>query len=142
MLELARERSAGAHPYLGTVEHTRRAREVLGPGRLLTPEQAVVLESDPERARAAARGHLSRYLQAPNYTNNWLRLGFSPDDLADGGSDRLVDALVGWGDEDAIRGRVAAHHDAGADHVAIQVLNPGEARLDALRRLAPALLRV
>jgi probable F420-dependent oxidoreductase len=122
MLALARERSAGAHPYLVTVEHTRRARAALGAGRLLAPEQGVVLATDPVRARAIARAHLATYLQAPNYTNNWLRLGFTPDDLAACGSDRLVDALVAWGGVDAIRERVAAHLDAGADHVCLQVL--------------------
>ena len=125
MLELARERTAGAHPYLGTPEHTRRAREVIGGGRLVAPEQAVVLESDPDRARAAAREHLSRYLRAPNYTSNWLRLGFTTDDLADGGSDHLVDALVAWGTEDAIRDRIAEHHQAGADHVCVQLVGAG-----------------
>jgi probable F420-dependent oxidoreductase len=122
MLELARERSAGAHPYLGTVEHTRRAREILGAGPVLAPEQAVALETDPERARAIARGHLAMYLRAPNYTNNWLRLGFTHDDLTGGGSDRLVDALVAWGDLDAIHERVTQHLRAGADHVCLQVL--------------------
>ncbi len=122
MLELARDRSAGAHPYLVTVEHTRRARETLGTGPILAPEQAVVLETNPERARAVAREHLSMYLQAPNYTNNWLRLGFTPDDLTNGGSDHLVDALVAWGDRDSIRERVAQHFRAGADHVCLQVL--------------------
>ena len=126
MLELARDRSVGAHPYLGTVEHTRRAREVLGPGGLLAPEQAVVLESDADRARAAAREHLSRYLRAPNYTNNWMRLGFTPDDLADGGSERLVDALVAWGSPEAIRDRVEQHIRAGADHVCVQVITDGQ----------------
>jgi probable F420-dependent oxidoreductase len=122
MLGLARDRSAGAHPYLGTVEHTRRARETLGSGPILAPEQAAVLETNPERARAIAREHLSIYLQAPNYTNNWLRLGYSPEDLANGGSDNLVDALVAWGDRDAIRERVAQHISSGADHVCLQVL--------------------
>ena len=142
MLELARDRSAGAHPYLGTVDHTRRAREALGAGRLLASEQAVVLEADPARARAIAREHLSRYLRAPNYTNNWLRLGFTPDDLADGGSDRLVDALVAWGSLDAIRDRVAQHHQAGADHVCIQALTADGGGLlrEELRTLAPAIL--
>src|SRR5215469_4487277 len=113
MLGLARDRSAGAHPYLVTAEHTRRARESLGTGPILAPEQAVVLETSPERARAIAREHLSMYLQAPNYTNNWLRLGYTPDDLGSGGSDRLVDALIAWGDVEAIRERVAAHLSAG-----------------------------
>jgi probable F420-dependent oxidoreductase len=140
MLELARDRSAGAHPYLVTPEHTRRAREVLGPDRLLAPEQAAVLETDAERARALARRHLTIYLRAPNYTNNWLRLGFTEDDFAGGGSDRLVDALVAWGDAGAIRERVARHHEAGADHVCLQVLTgqPG-LPLEQCRALAPAL---
>lgn len=122
MLGLARDRSAGAHPYLVTVEHTRRARETLGAGPILAPEQAVVLETNPELARAIAREHLSIYLQAPNYTNNWLRLGLTADDLTNGGSDHLVDALVAWGDRDAIRERVAQHIGAGADHVCLQAL--------------------
>jgi probable F420-dependent oxidoreductase len=139
MLELARDRAGGAHPYLVTPEHTRRARAALGPDRLLAVEQAVVLETDPERARALARQHLTVYLQAPNYTNNWLRLGFTDDDLAGGGSDRLVDALVAWGDAGAIRDRVERHHEAGADHVCLQVVT-GEFRppLEELRTLAPA----
>jgi probable F420-dependent oxidoreductase len=127
MLELARDRAAGAHPYLVTPEHTRLARETLGPDRLLATEQAVVLEPDPERARALARQHLTIYLQAPNYTNSWLRLGFTEDDFAGGGSDRLVDALVAWGDAGTIRERVARHHDAGADHVCVQIVT-GERR--------------
>jgi probable F420-dependent oxidoreductase len=122
MLELARDRAAGTHPYLATPEHTRRAREAVGPDRLVAPEQAVVLEADPARARAIARTHLSLYLTLPNYTNNWLRLGFTADDLADGGSDRLVDALVAWGSVDQIGERIAAHRRAGADHVCLQVL--------------------
>ena len=122
MLGLARDRSAGAHPYLVTVEHTRRARETLGAGPILAPELAVALETNPERARAISRAYLSFYLQAPNYTNNWLRLGFTPDDLTNGGSDRLVDALVAWGDRDTIGERVAEHIRAGADHVCLQVL--------------------
>jgi probable F420-dependent oxidoreductase len=140
MLELARERSAGAHPYLVTPEHTRRAREILGPDRLVATEQAVVLETDPERARELGRQHLAIYLQAPNYTNNWLRLGFAEDDLAGGGSDRLVDALVAWGDVGAIRDRVVLHHQAGADHVCLQVVT-GEFRppLEEWRALALAL---
>jgi probable F420-dependent oxidoreductase len=122
MLGLARDRSAGAHPYLVTQEHTRRARETLGTGPLLAPEQAVVLETNPERARAIARNHLAIYLQAPNYINNWLRLGFTPDDFAEGGSDRLVDALVAWGERETIHERVKHHFRAGADHVCLQVL--------------------
>jgi probable F420-dependent oxidoreductase len=142
MLELARERSAGAHPYLVTPEHTHRAREALGPERLLAPEQAVVLETDPDRARTLARGHLAIYLQLPNYTNNLRRLGFGDPDFAGGGSDRLVDALVAWGDEDAIVARVREHRDAGADHVCIQAVAGGGDGLprDEWRRLAPALV--
>ncbi len=139
MLELARDRSAGAHPYLVTPEHTREARTALGQGPLLAPEQAVVLETDPARARAIARQHLSRYLQAPNYVNNWLRLGFTQADVADGGSDRLVDALVAWGDLDAIRQRIQEHQRAGADHVCIQALaaDPLALPLAQWRALAP-----
>jgi probable F420-dependent oxidoreductase len=122
MLELARDRTAGAHPYLTTPEHTRLAREILGPDRLLAAELPAVLDTDPERARTLARDHLRIYLLAPNYTNNWLRLGFTEADFADGGSDRLVDALVAWGDAGAIRERVARHHEAGADHVCLQIL--------------------
>jgi probable F420-dependent oxidoreductase len=140
MLELARDRSAGAHPYLVTPEHTRQARQVLGADRLLAVEQAAVLETNPERARTLARQHLAVYLQAPNYTNNWRRLGFTEDDLADGGSDRLVDALVAWGDAGAIRDRVERHHEAGADHVCLQVVT-GEFRppVEEWRALGPAL---
>jgi probable F420-dependent oxidoreductase len=140
MLELARDRSLGAHPYLVTPEHTRVAREAVGPERLVAPEQAVVLETDPERARTLARGHLEHYLQLPNYTNNWRRLGFGDDDFAGGGSDRLVDALVVWGDEDAIRARVEQHREAGADQVLIQAVSGREGLpREEWRRLAPAL---
>jgi probable F420-dependent oxidoreductase len=141
MLELARTRSAGAHPYLVTPQNTATTREALGHGMLVAPEQAVVLDTDPESARAAARGHLATYLGLPNYANNWLRTGFTEDDIADGGSDRLVDALVVWGDEDTIAARIQEHRDAGADHVCIQVITAdGRALgLDVLRRLASAL---
>ncbi|TCP54147.1 putative F420-dependent oxidoreductase [Tamaricihabitans halophyticus] len=122
-LRLAGARSAGAHPYLSTAEHTRTAREILGPEPLLAPELKVVLDADPTRARATARAGVGPYLQLPNYTNNLLRLGFSVDDFADGGSDRLIDALVGWGKPDAVRAKIAEHHDAGADHVCVQVLS-------------------
>jgi probable F420-dependent oxidoreductase len=124
MLALARDRAAGAHPYLVGPEHTAMAREVLGRGPILAPEQMVVLETDPVRARAVARQHLSRYLELPNYTRNLLRTGYVEQDLAGGGSDRLVDGIVAWGDVSAIVGRVKAHHDAGADHVCLQVLLP------------------
>jgi probable F420-dependent oxidoreductase len=140
MLELARDRSLGAHPYLVTPEHTRVAREAVGPEKLVAPEQAVVLETDPERARSLARGHLEIYLQLPNYTNNLRRLGFGDDDLAGGGSDRLVDALVAWGDDEAIRARVDEHREAGADQVLIQAVSGRDGLpRDEWRRLAPAL---
>jgi probable F420-dependent oxidoreductase len=139
MLRLAGERTAGAHPYFVPVEHTSFAREVLGPGPLLAPEQAVVLESDPARARAVARQHMGRYLRLDNYARNLMRLGWSPEDLADGGSDALVDAVVAWGDEAAITERVEAHLAAGADHVSIQALSddPRAVPLADLARLRP-----
>lgn len=121
MLALAGARSAGAHPYLVTPEHTRRAREILGPEPLLAPEQMAVLETDPARAREIARAALHMYLQAPNYVASLQRLGFSQDDIGQA-SDRLVDALVVWGDEEAVARRVAEHHQAGAGHVCVQVL--------------------
>jgi probable F420-dependent oxidoreductase len=142
MLALAAERSSGAIPYFVPVEHTAVAREAMGPDALLCPEQMAVLETDADEARRIARRAMQTYLGLPNYTNNLRRLGYTDDDLAEGGSDRLVDAIVVWGDEDAIRARVAAHHDAGADHVCVQVL-PHDARalpMPEWRRLAPALL--
>lgn len=142
MLELAKTRTAGTHPYLVTPEHTARARELLGAGPLVAPEQGVVLETDPDRARAIARQHLAGYIALPNYFRNWERIGLTEADRADGGSDRLVDALVAWGDEATIAERVQAHRDAGAEHVCVQVLTDDLARfpLDEWRRLAPALV--
>src|SRR2546425_1018690 len=142
MLALAAERADGAHPYNVPPEHTARAREILGPGKLLAPEQAVVLETDPVEARRIGRQHVAIYRDLPNYMNNLRRFGITDDDIADGGSDRLVDTLVAWGDVDAIHARVHAHFDAGADHVAVQVLTPerGTVPLDEWRELAPALL--
>jgi probable F420-dependent oxidoreductase len=142
MLELARDRSAGAHPYLVTPDHTATARGVLGDGPLLATEVMVVLDDDPQSARAVARQHLSRYMVLPNYTNNFLRLGFTEDDLLDGGSDRLVDGVIAWGDLDAIAARIGEHHAAGADHVCVQVLQADAAALprDAWRRLADVML--
>jgi probable F420-dependent oxidoreductase len=142
MLELARDRAGGAHPYLVTVEHTRRAREILGGAPLLAPEQGVVLETDADRARSIARGRLEMYMSLPNYTNNLRRLGFGDEDFQGGGSDRLVDALVAWGDEQAIRDRIDAHREAGADHVCIQVLTDGREALPRAewRALADALV--
>lgn len=142
MLELAKTRTAGTHPYLVTPEHTATARERLGAGPLVAPEQGVVLETDPARARAIARQHLATYIGLPNYFNNWERIGLTEADRADGGSDRLVDALVVWGDEATIAERVQEHRDAGAEHVCVQVLTEDPARfpLDEWRRLAPALV--
>ncbi len=143
MLELSRDRAAGAHPYLVTPEHTAVARETLGDGPMLLPEQHVVLETDPVRARTVAREGLSVYLQLPNYVNNWRRLGFTEDDFADGGSDRLVDHVVVWGDEATIAARVQAHLDAGADHVCVQAYTPSEQSgfpRAEWRALAPALV--
>ena len=122
MLALSADRARGAHPYFVPVEHTAAARAALGPGPLLLPEQAIVLDTDRERARATARKHMSGYLILPNYTNNLLRHGFTEDDIANGGSDRLVDAIVVCGDVDAVARRVREHRDAGADHVCLQAL--------------------
>jgi probable F420-dependent oxidoreductase len=142
MLQLAAARTDGAHPYFVPVAHTAFAREQMGAGPKLYPEQAVVLETDPIKAREIARRHMSLYLTLPNYTSNVKRFGFTDHDFAGGGSDALIDAIVAWGDEAAISERIAAHHRAGADHVCVQVLpaDPAVAPLDAWRRLAPALL--
>ena len=141
MLGLSRDRSGGAHPYFVPPEHSAIARQVLGEEPLLAPEQAVVLETDPARAREVARGHMARYLTMPNYLNNLRVLGYGDADFADGGSDHLVDAIVAWGTEDEVAARVREHLAAGADHVAIQPLDPeGGLGVDALRRLAPAVV--
>ena len=139
MLALAAEKASGAHPYFVPPEHTARAREVVGPDRLLAPEQAVVLETDRGQAREIARRHMATYLGLPNYANNLRRLGFTDEDLTPPGSDRLVDAIVAWGDEDAVARRVAEHRAAGADHVCLQVLDPDmrAVPLEGWRRLAP-----
>jgi probable F420-dependent oxidoreductase len=142
MLELAATRTLGTHPYLVTAEHTARLRLALGSGPLLATEQAVVVETDPATARAIGRAHLAGYLSLPNYVNNWLRIGFNETDILEGGSDRLVDALVAWGSPEQIAGRVREHHQAGADHVCIQVLFDGDRDqlpLPQWRELAPAL---
>jgi probable F420-dependent oxidoreductase len=141
MLSLAAARSAGAHPYLVTPEHTGRARAALGAGALLAPEQGVVLERDAGEARAVARANLGMYSALPNYANNWRRLGFSEEDVSEL-SDRLVDALVAWGDAETIARRVQEHRDAGADHVCVQVLGPPGAPMPrpAWRELAPAVV--
>ena len=142
MLELARTRSAGTHPYLVTPELTKAARVGIGPDGLVASEQGVVLETDPTTAREIARLHLKTYLGLPNYANNWRRQGFTDDDIAGGGSDRLVDALVVWGDEATIAARIEEHRAAGADHVCIQVLtaDPREFPAEQWRALAPALV--
>jgi probable F420-dependent oxidoreductase len=140
MLELSARRSAGAHPYLVTVEHVAQSRAALGKGKLLAPELGVVLDSDRARARETARGELSRYLGLPNYTRNWLRLGFTEEDLAGGGSDALLDTLFVLGDTADVRTRVAAFYEAGADHVALQVIRrDGTLPRDEWRSLAQAL---
>lgn len=141
MLELAATRANGAHPYFTTPEHTKISRDTMGPDALLAPEQMVVLEPDPTEARRIARAGMKVYLRLPNYFNNLLRLGFEEADRENGGSDRLVDAIVAWGTEEQIAERVAQHHAAGADHVCVQVLQDGlETPEPAWRRLAPALI--
>jgi probable F420-dependent oxidoreductase len=140
MLELAAARAAGAHPYFVPVEHTARARATLGPGPLLAPEVAVVLETDPGRARELARAYASIYLALPNYTNNLRTLGYGDDDINGGGSDRLIDAVIPWGDVAAVAARIRAHHDAGADHVCVQVVaEHHDFPLVEYQELAPAL---
>src|ERR1700683_513327 len=143
MLKLSGERADGAHPYNVNPEHTAQARQILGSDAYLCPEQAVVLETDPDKARRIGREFLGLYLTLPNYANNFMRLGFDESDLKDGGSNRLIDSIVAWGDLNAIRNRVRAHHSAGADHVCIQVLSadPKALPLREWRELAPALLR-
>ena len=140
MLELAATRATGAHPYFVPVEHTAHAREILGRGPLLAPEVAVVLQSDPAQARELARAYASIYLGLPNYTQNLRDFGFGDDDIAGGGSDRLIDAVIPWGDATTVAARVRAHHDAGADHVCIQVVaGRQDFPLDGYRQLAAAL---
>ena len=141
MLALSRDRAQGAHPYLTPPGHTRLARQILGEGPLLAPEQALVLESDPGKARATARTYLERYLRLPNYSSNLARLGFSNEDLAGQGSDRLVDAVVAHGTAEEVAAQVRAQLDAGADHVCVQPLaHGGGIDTGALEVLAPFLL--
>jgi probable F420-dependent oxidoreductase len=142
VLRLAGERTVGALPYLVPPEHTRQAREILGPGPLLAPEHKAVLDTDPARARAAGRARVATpYLGLANYTSNLRRLGWTDDDLAGGGSDALVDALVAHGGVDQVAAQLSAHLDAGADHVAIQLLTePGADPVPGYRDLARALL--
>jgi probable F420-dependent oxidoreductase len=120
MLELSRDEARGAHPYFVPPEHTQRARAILGPDAWLCPEQMVLLERDAAKARAIARQNIGIYIGLPNYRNNLKWLGFEDRDFENGGSDRLVDAIVAWGDEKVIADRIQAHHDAGANHVCIQ----------------------
>jgi probable F420-dependent oxidoreductase len=124
MLALAAEQTQGAHPYNVNPEHTARARKLMGPKAWICVEQKVLLDTNAARARNTAREALKLYMTLPNYANNWKRLGFADSDIAGGGSDRLIDALVAWGDEDALRRRVREHLDAGATQVCIQPLSP------------------
>jgi probable F420-dependent oxidoreductase len=140
MLDLAAERSLGAHPYFVPVEHTRFARERVGPDALVAPEVAVVVETDPDTARAIAREYAATYLGASNYTRNLLRLGFDERDIADGGSDRLIDAVIPHGSAEAIAEAVRAHLDAGADHVCLQPLGHGPHPAEDYRALAAVLI--
>lgn len=141
MLELSRDRTLGAHPYLVTPEHTASARAILGPDALLAPEQGVILETDPATARALAREALVHYARLPNYVNSWLRQGFTQDEV-DSCADRLLDAIFAWGTPQQIAERVKAHHDAGADHVCIQAITGKglEGASAAWRELAGVLL--
>jgi probable F420-dependent oxidoreductase len=135
MLQLSGELADGAHPYNVPPEHTRQARALLGPGKLLCVEQAAILDTNPARARSIARQFLTLYLGLPNYVDNWRRLGFGDADFAGGGSDRLIDSVVVWGDEKAIRARIDEHWRAGADHVCVQALGPSGASDERLLAL-------
>jgi probable F420-dependent oxidoreductase len=141
MTELARDRAAGVHPYFVPVEHVAKARGTLGPDAVIAVELAVVLDTDPSTARATARRHTAVYTTLPNYTNNLLEFGFTADDFTDSGSDRLVDAIVAWGDLDTVAARVSAMRAAGADHVCIQVIRTDDEIPRAeWAELAPALV--
>jgi probable F420-dependent oxidoreductase len=142
MLRLSADRALGAHPYFVPVEHTDVARKELGPGPLLAVEQAAVLSEDPATARATARRHMKRYLELDNYANNLRRLGWTDRDLAEGGSDKLVDAIVAWGGTGAIKSRIDEHRKRGADHVCLQVLraDPASSPTADLERIAKAVL--
>jgi probable F420-dependent oxidoreductase len=138
VLRLSAQRSAGAHPYLTTPEHTAKARELVGSSVFLAPEHKVVLTTDRDEARAIGRRYLEYYLGLSNYVNNWLRLGFTENDVRKPGSDKLIDAVVAYGTPDAIAQRLNEHLEAGADHVAIQVLDgwPEDKLLHVLGTLA------
>lgn len=139
MLELTAERGLGVHAWNVTPQHTATARGVLGAG-LVAPRQAVLLSDDPATARAVGRAHLGKYLAFPNYRRAWQRQGFDDDDLAGGGSDRLVDAMVAWGATESVLARLHAHHDAGADHVAVHALaRPGTSAAEAVGELVEVL---
>lgn len=142
MLKLSADRAAGAHPYFTPAEHTALARQILGDGPLLAPEVAVVLDTDETTARGIAREYMRSYLSLPNYSNNLRRLGYTDEDVAGGGSDRLMDALIPWGDLETVVAGIEKHYAAGADEVAIQVLtaDPFTFPIEAYRTLATALL--
>jgi probable F420-dependent oxidoreductase len=143
MLQLARQRTAGAHPYFVPVEHTLEARGILGEDRVLAPELAVVFAMNRDGARATGDRYLRTYLNLENYRRNLARMGWPSDELTLPGSDRIFDAVVAWGPDEEIARKVRLHHEAGADHVAVQVLTPTpeQAPLDDLRRLAPLIVR-
>ncbi|MGV0792801.1 LLM class F420-dependent oxidoreductase [Mycolicibacterium sp. XJ1819] len=136
VLKLAANRSAGAHPYLTTPEHTAGARELIGAEAFLAPEHKALLTTDAGRARTVGRKALDIYLNLTNYVSNWKRLGFTDEDVAKPGSDRLVDAMVAYGTADAVAARLAEHLDAGADHVPVQVLTSPDKLVSALTELA------
>jgi probable F420-dependent oxidoreductase len=136
MLKLSAQRSAGAHPYLTTPEHTAQARELIGPSAFLAPEHKVVLTTDPEKARAIGREALDIYFGLANYVSNWKRLGFTDEDVARPGSDKLVDAFIAYGTTEDVARRVTQHIDAGANHVAIQVLGGPDRLIPTLTELA------
>lgn len=140
MLDLARERTLGTHPYFIDVAHTRFVRERVGPGVLVAPEVAVVVEEHEETARKLAREYAKLYLGLSNYTANLLKFGYTQADIADGGSDRLIDAVIPHGSPEAIADRIRAHLDAGADHVCLQPLGHGPEPLEDFAALATALL--
>jgi probable F420-dependent oxidoreductase len=140
MLDLAAERSLGTHPYFIDAQHTRFARERMGPDALVAPEVAVVVEEDPETARRLARAYAASYLQLSNYTGNLLKFGYTASDLENGGSDRLIDAVIPHGSPEAIADAVRAHLEAGANHVCLQPLGHGDEPLEDFAALAKALL--
>lgn len=141
MLRLSVDKANGAHPYFQTPDHTKLARDVMGPDALLAPEQMIVLSEDRDEARRIARAGMQIYLGLPNYYNNLARLGFDESDWTNGGSDRLVDAIVAWGSDEYVADRIREHHAAGADHVCVQILTDGTpVSTDQFRRLAAMLL--